>query len=70
MIVSDLRNHEAVVDFMSALIRKHPDTFQIIISFYFSCPSKDLLGNKEINAKGTSHAFYIDHLIVLGIFSR
>ena len=70
MIISDLRNHEAAMGFMDALIKRHPDTFQVIPSFYFPCPSEDIPGDKDIDAKRTNPALYIDHLIVPGIFPR
>ena len=65
-----MRNHAAALDFMSALMRRHTDTFQIIPSFYFPCPAEDLPSYEEIESKRTSPALYIDYLICTKILPR
>ena len=70
MIVSDMRNHAAAMGFIGVLIRRHPDMFQIIPSFYFPCPAKDLPSDKEIESKRTSPALYVDYLTCKQILPR
>ena len=62
MIVSDLRNHVAAVEFISMLCRRHPDTFVNVPSFYFPCLVEDLPPCKEVDSKRTSPALYVNFL--------
>ena len=70
MIVYDLRNHPAAMEFISTLIHKHPDTFLNVPSVYLPCPTKDLPYNKEVDSKRTSPLLYVDFLTCLCIFLR
>ena len=70
MIVSDLRNHPAAVEFISTLTRKHPDMFLNVPSVYLPCPAEDLPSHKEVNNKRTSPLLYVDFLTCSGIFPR
>lgn len=70
MIVSDIRNHAAALEFMSAIMRRHPDTFQIVPSFYFPCPAEDLPCDKEIESRRTSNAIYVDYFTCTKVLPR
>ena len=70
MIVSDICNHSTALEFMSALMRRHPDTFQIVPSFYFPCPAEDLPYDKEIESKRTSNAIYVDYFTCTKLLPR
>jgi hypothetical protein len=70
MIVSDLCSHDASLVFMSSLMRRHPNTFVIVPSFYFPCPAEEIADPKEIDGKRQTPALYIDHLIVPDKFPR
>ena len=70
MIVSDVRNHPAADEFMCTLMRRHPDTFLNIPSFYFPCPAEDLPPHKEVESRRTSPALYVDFLTCQNFFPR
>jgi hypothetical protein len=70
MIVSDLRNHSAVEEFISALIRKHPGTFLNVPSMYLPCHAEDQTFNKEVDWLRTTHLFYMDFLTCRSILPR
>ena len=70
MIVSDLRNHPAAEEFMSALIRKHPDTFLNVPSVYLPCHAEDQPMNREVDSKRSSPLIYVDFFTCPRIFPR
>lgn len=70
MIVSDLRNHPAAVEFVSILSRKHPETFINVPSVYLPCPAEDLPVNKEVDSKRSSPFLYVDFLTCSPVFPR
>ena len=70
MIVSDIRNNAAALEFMSTLMHRHPDTFQRVPSFYYPCPAEDMPRDKEIESKRTSDTIYVDFFICTKIFPR
>lgn len=70
MIVSDVRNHSAAQEFVCTLMRRHPETFLNVPSFYFPCPAEDLPPYKEVESKRTSPALYVDFLTCTRIFPR
>ena len=70
MIVSDLRNHTAAMEFISTLIRKHPETFLNVPSFYFPCPAEDMPLYKEVDNKRIFPVLYVDFLTCSNIFPR
>ena len=62
MIVSDLRNHNAAEEFISAIIRKHPQTFLNIPSVYLPCHAENYPFYKEVDCKRESPMIYVDFL--------
>ena len=70
MIVSDLRNHPATVEFISLLVRKHPETFLNVPLVYFPSPAEDLPYHKEVESKRSSPFLYVDFLTCSSIFPR
>lgn len=70
MIVSDVRNHPAAQEFICTLIRRHPDTFLNIPSFYFPCNAEDLPPYKEVESRRSSPALYVDFLTCTKICPR
>ena len=70
MIVSDLHSHPAAVEFISALCRKHPETFINVPSVYLPCPAEDLPVQKEVDSKRSSPFLYVDFLTCSATFPR
>jgi hypothetical protein len=68
MIVSDLCNHPAAEEFMSSIIRKHPQTFLNFPSIYLPCHAENYAFNKEVDSKRTSPLMYVDFLTCPNIF--
>ena len=68
MIVSDLCNHPVAIEFISTLIRKHPETFLNVPWVYLPCPAKDLPYYKEVDSKRSSPLLYVDFLTCSCIF--
>jgi hypothetical protein len=70
MIISDLRNHPAAEEFISALIRKHPGTFLNVPSVYLPCHAEDQTFNKEVDWLRITPLFYVDFLTCRSILPR